>query len=94
MASEVSASSKDFTRRRSSGGLRRNASHDISDQISENKLVDLKKVASAESTFTEEQGNLAAAASAVPADDSKEEPEPETEVETDVNSTEQKSDKS
>jgi len=55
MASEVGASNQDISRRRSSGGLRRNASHDISDQISENKLVDLKKVASAESTFTEDQ---------------------------------------
>ena len=44
MASEVGSSQSDFSRRRSSGGLRRNASHDISDQISENKLGDLKKV--------------------------------------------------
>lgn len=44
MASEVGSGQSDFSRRRSSGGLRRNASHDISDQISENKLGDLKKV--------------------------------------------------
>ena len=33
----------DINRRRSSGGIRRNASHDISDHL-ENKLADLKKV--------------------------------------------------
>ena len=58
----------EINRRRSSGGIRRNASHDISDQI-ENKLADLKKVhsqllyvlimiitkiAKDESSFTEE----------------------------------------
>ena len=58
----------EMNRRRSSGGIRRNASHDISDQI-ENKLADLKKVkqnikqnmfdpsiqiAKDESSFTEE----------------------------------------
>ena len=32
------------SRRRSSGGLRRNASHDITDQITDRKLLDLKKV--------------------------------------------------
>ncbi|CBY18440.1 unnamed protein product [Oikopleura dioica] len=42
------------SRRRSSGGLRRNASHDITDQITDRKLLDLKKVASDESSFTEE----------------------------------------
>ncbi|CAG5089443.1 Oidioi.mRNA.OKI2018_I69.PAR.g12219.t1.cds [Oikopleura dioica] len=54
MADTATADVSVSSRRRSSGGLRRNASHDITDQITDKKLLDLKKVASDESSFTEE----------------------------------------
>merc|ERR1712210_219583 len=54
MADTATADVTVNSRRRSSGGLRRNASHDITDQITDRKLLDLKKVASDESSFTEE----------------------------------------